>query len=553
MADRRGVKYHPRMPAPQHPALDSSEPRAPWIAVFFLGLILAFGPAMTMKAVAEEDSPRMWTASSASHLWLIHPDERNPDQFVLSLHTQEMDGPHLQQALPVASMPVAMAAWNGRVWMLSPARDVGGTWQHDVYSLQAIRRADLAVYSTSPSNRFELNDPLPATSELMGLAAGDSGLFALFAPEQAGSPPRLMQKRGGRWQAVELPDELRFGPKTRLALDGSSRDRLNLLTRDPGDAGRTLWHRRDRDGAWRTQSVPLDLNFVRELISVDGRLAAVHRTSERMATPFQISYLRPDQRILLAELPVPSGFWSVRGMKRGAVLIEYSTRDHLSIRMIDPVNGEISESEIMTSVPLPVGRLWHMIMMLTLAVIAVLVVVLVRPGDASSVRIPAAWIPAAPLPRCLALLVDLIPGAVLAVLILRVPPVELLRLPIITDQLDLAAPFLIMIGVAGLFGTLGELVGRASPGKALLGLRVLAVDGKSPPPRAILIRNAIRIIILIVPPLAVFALLSPHMQGFNDLLARTVVVRRRTSRDPKPESDQTPRNQDDGQRDDSSS
>jgi len=32
-----------------------------------------------------------------------------------------------------------------------------------------------------------------------------------------------------------------------------------------------------------------------------------------------------------------------------------------------------------------------------------------------------------------------------------------------------------------------------------------------------------------------------------------VVVRRRTSRDPKPESDQTPRNQDDGQRDDSSS
>jgi uncharacterized RDD family membrane protein YckC len=43
---------------------------------------------------------------------------------------------------------------------------------------------------------------------------------------------------------------------------------------------------------------------------------------------------------------------------------------------------------------------------------------------------------------------------------------------------------------------------------------------------AVLARNLFKAIVLLVPVLAIIALLSPNAQGLGDLIARTVVVRR---------------------------
>jgi len=62
-------------------------------------------------------------------------------------------------------------------------------------------------------------------------------------------------------------------------------------------------------------------------------------------------------------------------------------------------------------------------------------------------------------------------------------------------------------------------------GKMLVGARVVMVDGARPASRAILVRNLFKALVLLIPVLAVVALLNPHGQGLGDLMARTVVVR----------------------------
>jgi uncharacterized RDD family membrane protein YckC len=129
-----------------------------------------------------------------------------------------------------------------------------------------------------------------------------------------------------------------------------------------------------------------------------------------------------------------------------------------------------------------------------------------------------------PIPRLLALVMDLFPGGVVSVLVLRCSPIDVLRLPIFTDSLELALPFLVMVGVAFVHMTLTEMIKGTTLGKALLGARVISNSGQRPDAKQVLIRNAVKVLILLVPVLAIFALLNPNLRGFNDLVARTVVV-----------------------------
>jgi uncharacterized RDD family membrane protein YckC len=72
--------------------------------------------------------------------------------------------------------------------------------------------------------------------------------------------------------------------------------------------------------------------------------------------------------------------------------------------------------------------------------------------------------------------------------------------------------------------TLEILLGR-SVGKMLLGLRPATLEGTKPPPRALLTRNLLRIIdIVLVFPL-VMILFSPLRQRVGDLAAGTLVLR----------------------------
>ena len=73
--------------------------------------------------------------------------------------------------------------------------------------------------------------------------------------------------------------------------------------------------------------------------------------------------------------------------------------------------------------------------------------------------------------------------------------------------------------------TLSELAFGRSLGKAILGIRVVAIDGSRPRPMAIILRNLVRAIEIITGVLLIYVLLNDLHQRLGDLLARTVVVR----------------------------
>ncbi len=88
------------------------------------------------------------------------------------------------------------------------------------------------------------------------------------------------------------------------------------------------------------------------------------------------------------------------------------------------------------------------------------------------------------------------------------------------------------LGLYLLHVTLGELFLRRSIGKAILGLQVLMIDGRSPTVAAILLRNLVRIPELLPGVLIIYLLVSDTHQRLGDLLARTLVVSNKAPETP---------------------
>jgi uncharacterized RDD family membrane protein YckC len=126
--------------------------------------------------------------------------------------------------------------------------------------------------------------------------------------------------------------------------------------------------------------------------------------------------------------------------------------------------------------------------------------------------------------RLAALLIDLLPAGVIVGFTLQAPLGQLLTLPVLSMDIERSIPYLLMAGLAVIHSTVSELTKGTSLGKALVGARVVTTDGLRPSAGQILLRNGLKCLILIVPPLAVFALINPHLQGLADMAAGTVVV-----------------------------
>jgi uncharacterized RDD family membrane protein YckC len=89
----------------------------------------------------------------------------------------------------------------------------------------------------------------------------------------------------------------------------------------------------------------------------------------------------------------------------------------------------------------------------------------------------------------------------------------------------LNAPLLMIVLAAYLLHvTIGELFFRRSVGKAILGLQVLMIDGRSPTLAAVLLRNLVRIPELLSGILVAYIFISEQRQRLGDLFARTLVV-----------------------------
>lgn len=132
--------------------------------------------------------------------------------------------------------------------------------------------------------------------------------------------------------------------------------------------------------------------------------------------------------------------------------------------------------------------------------------------------------------RLAAQLVDgLVVGALLlvvyTVLISTTESIEGPSAGVLKAGIFLGATFVV---VAGYFFVCELVTGGRTPGKNSLGLRVMMLDGSAPDPTAILIRNVVRLIDMLLGIGVIVMFFHPLSRRLGDLAAGTVVVRDRT-------------------------
>lgn len=480
-------------------------------------------------------------ASSDDHLWVVAEETGRPEtRIVLRHHARRMTGPYLGTGLPLAQVPAALAAWGNRVWLVFPPQ-LDEERRRETFTVQVDRNPAFGSYYNTPPDRLVAVESLDGLGKLAGFVGTAQGPVALLQPTQRAAsgvrtelpqPPgpmlttaKLLQLHQGRqWVELRLPDDFRPGRSCRLGAAGADGQMLVILT-DSGLVGETDAYWRTESGSWTHLAISLDLARLRGLTRVGANVALITESRDRPGR-VELAYLRQGGLLALPGFSVLGGRWAVLGLRDGLRLIEQRGGGGLTMRRIDPLTGTLGPTETMTPQPLLAGRILHRPLLLALAVTAVLFAFLFRPGpQAAPVALPPGVEVLPPMRRLVAILIDLAVAGVVTVIVLGCSPRDLLRFPFWAADITDAIPCLLMVALTVVHSTITEVLTGRTLGKLPVGARVVSRDGSRPPAVAILARNIFKTIVLLIPVLAIFALLNPHVQGLGDQVARTVVVR----------------------------
>ena len=484
------------------------------------------------------------SVSSGDHAWFIVERGFAEPRFELYHHARNMDGPHYNKGLPLPQMPKVMAAWGNQLWLIFEARGI-----REVFTVHVHHNSILGAWQHQPPDRLRAVARLETPGELVAAAGTPQGPLVLLRPSQraragvraadgsvAAEPvldhPRLMHLDGRRWREIPLPDAFDPGVGCRLVV-GGARGRRILLLDAPADARVTAAHWRDPDGGWTRNDVPVAPGKLLGVTSVGPAIVLVLRGAGPDLV--EVAFMRPWQLLPLTELDTPAGPWTVFGLSDRLVLVETEHRA-VSMRRIDPVTGSVTASRPMTSEPVMTGRLLFRPLLFAVAITALMLVLLLRPEPgATAVTLPATQELMGLMSRLLGAGIDMGVAAGLTLAVLGCSARDLLDLPLWSTDIARTVPFLVTAAITIAHSTLSEMVMGRTLGKMLLGGRVVSLDGSRPQPLAILIRNGFKMVVLVIPVLAVAALLNPNAQGVGDHLARTVVVTDvRRGADPEP-------------------
>ena len=149
----------------------------------------------------------------------------------------------------------------------------------------------------------------------------------------------------------------------------------------------------------------------------------------------------------------------------------------LVLQAIDPISGAIGDAVTMRPPPNPVGQLWPMSVLLAVSVTAALLFIVFRGTSQAGIDLPEGSAAASPLTRLSALAIDLVPGAVIAMILFAPSPADLVRSPVFSLRFGDAAAFMVMVSITTVLSTISDLLMGRTPGKRLVGLQVVSQGG----------------------------------------------------------------------------
>ena len=489
--------------------------------------------------------------SSDDHLWVVVRTAGPEPRLELRHHAGSMGGPYSSRGVALATKDPndieAMAAWGNQLWMVLRPRPQDPS-RREVFTVQVHRDPGLGSWFHKPHDHLRAVTGLDGRDELAGFVGTAGGPVALLVPRSAAQPARraapgeegpdrgtatLVELSERRWVDLSLPADFRPGPLCRLGAAGTRGERLVVLSA-LRDRSKTAVLRRAADGRWTETSVDLELAGVRAVTRVGSNIVLVRDVADPRGV-FALDFLRPLQLLSLSTPPRPTGPWAALGLRGVVKVIEQTGGGELAVRTVDPLTGDVGPRLAMGVQPVMTGRMLHRPFLLAVGITALMVILFFKPPTGTTLPEGVAVLGAAP--RLVAALIDLAAAGAVTVAVLHYSPRELLAWPLWTVDVSQSVPCLIMIGLTVAHCTISELVTTRTLGKKLVGSSVAACDGTRPGAVAVLIRNAFKAVILLIPVLAVFALLNPHVQGLGDLVAKTVVVRDAAPPSPAPPKD----------------
>lgn len=514
--------------------------------------LLGLGCLLAVCGIAYADE--MVSTSGADHLWFVVPTPDDEVPMILLHHAREMEGPYLSPGRALPEAPLAMAAWDNQVWMIFPASPGSDPPRRETLSAQIYSNSSIGIYYYDPPDQFGLVDSLSGMGNLVGFVGTTDGPIALRIPTQragitvvrregstASKPvlkePVLEQLHGQRWEQISLPSNFAVSSQCILAATGEGSTQLVILTQDPSSQGAAILYRRVGEDEWVENRFKINLNNLRAVTTVGSQIVLAMQESQESV--LGLSYLRQDSLLRLTELPLPKGLWTLVGMSDGLRFIEQTNQTTRTIRQIDSIDGSVGLPQVMQSQNLLVMRAIHIPIIFGLGVTILVIVIITRGGAKTTpATLPDSLKVSSPIARLAAVVIDLLASVLVVSLVFQYPISDFTKLPVWTTDILDAIPSLLAIGLTFIHSMICESIFGRTLGKSLLGLRVVtAKEGVRASFAATLVRNLLKLIVLLIPVLALVGLGNPKVQGLSDLMARTIVCQDKPKQDAESHKD----------------
>ncbi len=471
-----------------------------------------------------EQGPKLLCASSGTHLWVA---VRSGTGCQIIHHAPDMDGSFCRVATTLPAIPSDLAARENQLAIvMSPDPQSKSS---AVFMLSAHRNPATGIYFYEPLGRLDVLASIPSSDRIEQVVLGSNGPIAL----DGGDRPKLVKAEQLGW--VDLAPPMPMGVDAVLA-PWSSQTSLALWSivwvdgEDLMNAGisatlsqGTVWSA----GDWALERwIGAGANFE---MAIGGTQRPAILTRDGGGA-FGIAYPTSNGVRQLSTIHIPNATWSIVGLGEGFEIVWSDDVGQVYLSSVDGLTGESAPARLLGAQPTTTGDWIHLPLLGVVTIGMLLAGFIVRPPIQPPTPMPGGWEVLAMVRRASALAIDMIPGAIFALWITGAHVDELLAMPSWTPDLETAAPASIMLGFTGLWSLAFEVSIRATPGKFLVGGRVIrAPEGGSDLRagwRRTFVRALLKIVVLFAPALGFLAFVHPLQQGLPETLSKTVIARR---------------------------
>lgn len=548
--------------------------RTSGILTGMLAVLAVLVPVFDASAAARfaEDAPRPLLAASGGRHVFVSIDGGSVSTGFEIMHFDGESGPAAGRIVArLPRRPEAIAAFADRCWVVLPPFDADKP-QREVVSFKVARNPATNLWYAEPVGRFDVLPVLPREPRLVGVVGDTDGPVAVVLPSQRAArgidrergeqsaaaevdgaeatvdtaiePDSEPEEIGGgatfvigdvnRWKwSVEPPPTGFLGVRDAVLGTGGTSDGVRPVMvwaedADPsGMARRSIWEQ----GAW--QSTPLTLAEGARPLAIVPSEGGMLLASRLESGDILFDYVRPgdaggDSLLRLGSVSseVAGPRATVVGVAMGPWIID-ADEDGLRIAVVDPLGGSVGESVR------PVDEtgefsLIHFPLTGIAMISALMAALLLRPWiERAAPREPVPGLRSMPLARRIAALcIDMVPGAMVTIVVFDIDPAEFLE-SFRSGDPETAAPAVFAIVVTAVISGIGEILFDCSLGKAMIGGRISSLDGTRGTAVQRGLRALLKMIVLLLPPLALLVVIDPLGRGMPELLSRTCVTTRK--------------------------